>query len=124
MPSSKRSQSEVSSLDDDSPQELPSGTVTLRISQKELLSLQIRVLLEHAEEVPISNDVVEELMQSLPVEDEENEANEDGDNNHEEDEDMDDVEIIAKDGEVSLNSVLNPDNAGWSSDCLSRSNSL
>lgn len=96
------------------------GTLTFRISRKELLSLQIRALLDASEEVDISPEVAEELLQSLPSDEGDGGCcahGEDGGDEHREhehteqheDELEDGVEITATDGEISFLSVFKTD---------------
>lgn len=124
MPSSSRVQSEspVDHANGDT-QDDANGTLTFRISRKELLSLQIRALLDASDEVDLSAEVAEDLLQSLPTDSDilggscEHDG-EEGDNHHDhehdaqEDDEEDGVEITATDGEISLSSVFHPDADG------------
>jgi NAD-dependent histone deacetylase SIR2 len=100
----------------DEAEDIVNGTVTFRISKRELLSLQIRAFLDASDEVDLTAEVAEDLLQSMPSDDEneETEEEQDGQNEKEEDEDMDGIEITAKDGEISFSTVFNPNNAGMS----------
>lgn len=122
MPSSSRVQSEHpedhangDQLDD------ANGPLTFTISRKELLSLQIRSLLDASDEVDLSAEVAEDLLQSLPsdseegaccahdgAEDDESYVHEHAEQN-DEDEDEDGVDITAIDGEISFSSIFKPD---------------
>jgi NAD-dependent histone deacetylase SIR2 len=124
MPSSSRVQSEspVDHANGDTQDDV-NGTLTFRISRKELLSLQIRALLDASDEVDLSAEVAEDLLQSLPTDSNilggscEHDG-EEGDNHHDreyvaqEENEEDGVEITAADGEISLSSVFHPDADG------------
>ncbi|KAJ3529232.1 hypothetical protein NMY22_g9076 [Coprinellus aureogranulatus] len=97
------------------------GTLTFRISKKELLSLQIRALLDASDEVDLSADVAEDLLKSLPLENEAGDGSSSGSAHDdqlrenggqgEHDEEVEGVEITATDGEISFMSVFKPDDA-------------
>ena len=128
MPSSSRVQSESPEdhVNGDA-QDDAIGTLTFRISRKELLSLQIRALLDASDEVDLSAEVAEDLLQSLPMDSDilggccEHDGQE-GDDHHDHkraeqegndddedgDEDEDGVSITATNGEISLSSVFQP----------------
>ncbi|KAJ2911871.1 hypothetical protein MD484_g8544, partial [Candolleomyces efflorescens] len=97
----------------DEAEDVLNGTVTFRISKKELLSLQIRAFLDASDEVDLTPEVAEDLLQSIPQDDENEdiENEQDGQSDDDEDEDMDGVEVTAKDGEISFSTVFNPNNA-------------
>ncbi|KAJ2930536.1 hypothetical protein H1R20_g6553, partial [Candolleomyces eurysporus] len=102
----------------DEAEDIMDGIVTFRISKRELLSLQIRAFLDASDEVDLTTEVADDLLQTMPPDDEnaENEEEQNVQNDEDEDEDMDSVEITAKDGEIAFSSVFNPNNAadnGW-----------